>query len=129
MPIGQRSDNPGYAGLKNMICNYSAVMGFGMMTRRDLFISVGGFDEGYETLYWDVDYCLRLGNKGYQITYTPYAKFRHHIPAKPIHEMIAEPDAAYFRKRWQSIIDNDPYFNPNFTRDLEDFSFKIRNFD
>lgn len=120
------SDNPGYAGLKNMICNYSAVMGLGMMTMRSLFTSVGGFDKGYETAYWDVDYCLRLGNIGYQITYTPYAKFRHHIPVKPIHEMIVEPDAAYFRKRWQSMIDYDPYFNPNFTRDLEDFSFKIK---
>lgn len=27
-------DDPGYVGLKNMICNYSAVMGLGMMTRK-----------------------------------------------------------------------------------------------
>jgi len=117
-------DGPGYAGLNCMICNYSAVMGLGMMTRRKLFTDIGGFDKGFGKAYWDADYCLRLRERGYLITYTPYSKFHHHIPVKAIHEMIAEPDATRFRCRWQHVIDADPYFNPNFSRSLENFSFE-----
>lgn len=117
-------DDPGYAGLNRMICNYSAVMGLGMMTRRRLFTDIGGFDERFGKAYWDADYCLRLRERGYLITYTPYSEFRHHIPVKAIPEMIVEPEATLFRRRWQHVIDADPYFNPNFSRLLEDFSFE-----
>ena len=116
-------DTPGYVGLKNMICNYSDVMGLGMMTRKKLFMDIGGFDEELARAYWDVDYCLKLREQGYLMTYTPYARFRHHIPVKAINEMIVEPEATLFRSRWQHIIDRDPYFNPNFSRGVEDFSF------
>lgn len=117
-------DGPGYAGLNSMIGNYSAVMGLGMMTRRKLFLDMGGFDRIFESAYWDADYCLRLRDKGYLITYTPYSKFCHHIPVKAIREMLVEPEAAYFRKRWQDMIDSDPYFNPNFSRLVENFTLK-----
>jgi glycosyltransferase involved in cell wall biosynthesis len=119
-------DTLGYVGLKNMICNYSAVMGFGMMTRKTLFQSMGGFDEKFERAYWDADYCLKLRDRGYLITYTPYSRFHHHTPVKAVNEMIVEPEAALFRSRWQHIIDRDPYFNPNFSRNFEDFSFNIK---
>ena len=115
-------DGSGYAGLDQMIGNYSAVMGLGMMTRAPVFTDAGGFDEQLRNAYWDADYCLRLRERGYLMTYTPYAKFHHHIPVKAIHEMIVEPEAGYFRARWQHVIDADPYFNPNFSRSLEDFS-------
>lgn len=115
-------DTPGYAGLKNMIGNFSAVMGFGMMTRKSLLQQVGEFDSKFGSAYWDADYCLRLRELDYLITYTPYARFKHHIPVKTIPEMIIEPEATYFRERWQHIIDNDPFFNPGFSRELECFS-------
>ena len=116
-------DSFGYVGLKIMISNYCAVMGLGMMTRKKLITDVGGFDKELERAYWDVDYCLKLKKQGYLMTYTPYAKFRHHISVKAIHEMVVEPEAAIFKSRWQHIIDGDPYFNPNFSREVEDFSF------
>ncbi len=116
------ADGPGYAGLNNMICNYSAVMGLGMMTRMELFEDVGGFDEEFGRAYWDADYCLRLRERGYLITYTPYSKFRHLVRVKAIHEMVVEPEATHFRNRWQYMIDADPYFNLNFSRSVENFS-------
>jgi GT2 family glycosyltransferase len=117
-------DTPGYVGLKSMICNYSAVMGLGMMTRRQLLVDMGGFGEEFARAYWDVDYCLKLRELGYLVTYSPYAGFRHHIPVKALEQMVVEPEATLFRSRWQNLVDADPYFNPNFSRDLEDFSIK-----
>ena len=91
----------GYAGLKNMIGNYSAVMGLGMMTRRSLFEELGGFDPAFTKAYWDADYCLRLRDRNCLVTYTPYATFTHHIPVPTIDQMIVEPDAGLFKQRWQ----------------------------
>lgn len=116
------SDVSSYHGMKNMIRNFSAVMGFGMMTKKLIFDTVAGFNPEYENAYWDIDYCLRLKERGYLITYTPYSRFRHHIPVKGIHEMIVEPEASRFRKRWQYMIDRDPNYNPNLIRELEDFT-------
>lgn len=121
-------DTPGYAGLKNMIGNFSAVMGLGMMTRKSLLQKVGGFDRRFGAAYWDADFCLRLREHKFLITYTPYARFIHHIPVKTIPEMIVEPEATHFRERWQQIIDNDPYFNPGFSRELESFSVPENTF-
>ena len=115
-------DGPGYAGLKNMIGNFSAVMGLGMMTPKRLFAEIGGFDAAFGSAYWDADYCLRLRARHYLITYTPYATFTHHIAVPAIEQMIVEPDATTFRARWQPVIDRDPYFNPNFSRNLECFA-------
>ncbi len=115
-------DTPGYVGLKRMISNYSAVMGLGMMTKKELFMAEGGFDPDFSKAYWDVDYCLKLREKNLLITYTPYAKFIHHIAVKAIHEMRVEPDASRLRQKWRHVIDHDPYFNPNFSITREDFS-------
>lgn len=120
-------DNPGYVGLKSMISNYSAVMGFGMATRKSLFEKVNGFDENLPLAYWDVDYCLKLRQKNYLITFTPYARMMHHVPVKSVEEMIVEPEATLFKNRWNTIIENDPYFNPNFSRKLEDFTVNDKN--
>lgn len=114
-------DDVGYVGIKRMIANYSAIMGLGMMTRRLLFFELGGFDEQYDNYCWDADYCLRLRERRFLITSTPYATFRHYIPARPTHLGISSQDTAIFKKRWHHVIDNDPYFNKNLSRLREDF--------
>ena len=111
----------GYAGLNRMICNYSAVMGLGCMTSKSLFEQAGGFDPALATAYWDVDYCLKLRQMGYLITFTPYAVLKHYIEM-PLGINIKDAEAGLFQERWQDIIDRDPYFNPHFSRELENFS-------
>ena len=112
-------DDSGYVGIKNMIGNFSAVMGLGMMTKRSLFETLGGFDTRFGQAYWDVDYCLRARERHFFVTYTPYATFTHHIPVPAIDETIVEPDATFFKTRWPHLIARDPFFNPNFSRSLE----------
>ncbi|MBI4472928.1 MAG: glycosyltransferase family 2 protein [Acidobacteria bacterium] len=49
-----------------------------LMVRRDAYEEVGGFDEQfYPAWYEDVDFCLRLRARGWEIYYTPTAEFLH----------------------------------------------------
>ena len=102
--------------------NYSCVTGACLLTRRDVFIEVGGFDEeGLAMAFNDVDLCLKMRRAGYLIVYTPFAKlYRHESAARP---MPSEPrETGVMRERWPELLQRDPYYNPNLSRERADFS-------
>jgi GT2 family glycosyltransferase/SAM-dependent methyltransferase len=105
--------------------NCSAVTGACLMTRRQSFEEVGGFDEkNLPTCFQDVDFCLKLVEKGYRIVYTPYARLLHHESATK--SSIAEGyEIEYMHKRWSRPIADDPYYNPNLSRRREDYSLNF----
>ena len=49
-----------------------------LLTPRDLFFRLGGFDARYKPAYYeDVDYCVRLWRNGLRVVYTPDAVATH----------------------------------------------------
>lgn len=49
-----------------------------LLTSRDLFLRLGGFDERYKPAYYeDVDYCVRLWRDGLRVVYVPAAVATH----------------------------------------------------
>ena len=121
----------GYFEQINVIRDYSAVTAACLLTKRDLFLKVGGFDEKNFAVAWnDIDFCLRLRAKKYLIVYTPYAQLYHYESISRGQDQIgermkrfhAETDLMY--KRWSKELSKDPYYNPNLS--LEDESFRIK---
>ena len=58
---------------------------------------------------------------GYRVVFTPFAQLYHHESASfgaRHHDLGA---VAEMRKRWGALIDRDPYYNPNLTRDFPDY--------
>lgn len=109
--------------------NYSAVTGACLLTRRQVFNEVGGFDETFPIDFNDVDYCLRVRRAGYRIVYTPYARLCHHESAS-FGARQQDPEAiAEMRRRWTNEIERDPYYNPNLTREFPDYRLKPPSFD
>lgn len=53
------------------------VAGMFMVFRREVFASVGGFDERYFLYYEDVDLCRRLRRGGYDVRFVPGARVTH----------------------------------------------------
>jgi GT2 family glycosyltransferase len=83
-----------------------------MMFRKEVFEAVGGLDaEHLEDAFGDVDLCLRMGEQGRLIVYTPYAEFVRHDP-RPATGLEPE-QAGYVRERWGEALKDDPYYNPN----------------
>lgn len=119
-----RGESAGYASSAVRVGNFSAVSGACMMTRRDVFRRAGGFDETFPTDFNDVDYCLRLGRLGYRIVFTPYARLVHHESATFGARMPDPAGAAEMRRRWGPVIEADPYYHPNLTREFPDYRLR-----
>jgi GT2 family glycosyltransferase len=119
---GFPAEHPGVARQLQVIRNYSAVTGACLLTRREVFDEVGGFDEErLPVTFNDIDLCLKMRRAGYLIVYTPYAKLRHHESAS--RRLSAEPrETVVMRERWPEVLARDPYYNPNLSRERADFS-------
>lgn len=100
--------------------NFSAVSGECIAIRRELFNSIGGFDETtFPENYADIDLCLRLQAEGLRIVWTPWAKVR----SASARELPHNGELAALNGKWQRSFDIDPYYNPNLTLEAEDLSF------
>jgi GT2 family glycosyltransferase len=96
------------------------VTGACLMTRRAVYNQVGGFDERMAVDFNDVDFCLRVRAAGYRIVFTPYARLYHHESAS-FGSRVQDPrDVAAMRAIWGPSLDDDPYYNPNLSRDFAD---------
>lgn len=92
------------------------------MTRREVFVEAGGFDEKYARAFNDVDFCLRLRERGYLVVYTPYAQLYHHESLSRGSDYTEETFPLFrqtiedFEARWATVLKKgDPYLNPNLT--------------
>jgi O-antigen biosynthesis protein len=122
-------DALGYRGRAALVQNISAVTGACMTFRKALFETVGGMDDRYlPTSYNDVDFCLRVLEKGYRNVWTPYAVLHHYesktrgLDDTAVKQRRAYSELYHFHHRWGRFISRDPYYNPNLTLASEDFS-------
>jgi GT2 family glycosyltransferase len=118
-----------YFDFPDVIRNVSAITGACLMARADVFWNVGGFDEvQFAVAFNDIDLCLKIGNQGYRVLYTPHALLYHHEAlSKTSKDLVPHPqEVEAMRLKWESVIDADPYYNPNLTRNDEDYSLKTR---
>ena len=110
--------------------DFSAVTGACLLVKASVYDEVGGLDERFAVAFNDVDFCLRVRDAGCRIAWTPYAELTHYEsksrggdekdPAKAA-RFAAEQQRLYTIHGKENILD-DPYYNPNLTRDREDFS-------
>jgi GT2 family glycosyltransferase len=119
---GFPAESPGVCRQLQVTRNYSAVTAACLLTRRDVFEEVGGFDEErLPVIFNDVDLCLKMRAAGYLIVYTPFARLYHDESAsrRPSVEPV---ETEVLRERWPEVVERDPYYNPNLSREHADFS-------
>jgi GT2 family glycosyltransferase len=58
--------------------DFSIVTGACLLTPRDLFIELDGFDEIFWNGYEDCDYCLRVRDRGLRVVYEPSATLQYY---------------------------------------------------
>jgi O-antigen biosynthesis protein len=116
---GFPAEHPGVNRQLQMTRNYSAVSSACLLTRREVFQQIGGFDEKLSSALADVDLCLKMRQAGYLIVYTPAAKLYWEPPVGDHTDTSGE---AIIHERWSHVLERDPYYNPNLSRERADFS-------
>jgi len=100
-------------GLAEWYRNFLAVTAACLLTRRDVFEKLGGFDEALTLCGSDVVLGLRAHELGYRVVYNPFARVRHHESAT--HRGAIPPgDFKASVDRYRPWLEQgDPYFNAN----------------
>lgn len=127
-------NSPGYFNRLNVIQNLAAVTAACLMIKKSIYQEVGGLNENdFKVAYNDVDFCLRVLDKGYLNLFTPYAEAYHHESVSRGYETTPEKIARFnsekaaLRKQHHHILTHgDPYYNPGLTLDKEDFGLCLR---
>lgn len=114
------ADAPGHLGQLALARAMGAVTGACVVLRRAVYEEVGGLDEALAVAFNDVDLCLRLGDFGYRVVWTPDAVLTHRESATrgldaddPLRRARAEAEWRLMARRWGRLLDDDPFHNPN----------------
>jgi len=80
-----------------------------LLTPRRLFAEVGGFSSEFAPAYYeDVDYCMALWQRGFQVIYEPLAVIRHYESASSGGNEFAQARMAEHQKKfvrkWSAVL-------------------------
>lgn len=123
---------PAYMGRESVIQNVSAVTAACLMVKRSIYADVHGLNEkDLKVAFNDVDFCLRVQEKGYLNIFTPYCEAYHYESISRGHEDTNakkerfKSEVFHMQKVYKNLLENgDPYYNPNLTLDREDFTIR-----
>ena len=88
------------------------------MTRAEVFREVGGYSEDFPLNYNDVDYGLKLRERGYRTVYVPEAElFHYESVSKEGAGGVRPGELEKFHRKWKDRYFLDPYYNPNLPQD------------
>ena len=121
--------NVGYMGKLCYAQNVSAVTGACMMVKKSLYEELGGLDEEFAVALNDVDFCLKVREKGLLNIFTPFAEL-YHFESKSrgsdkndSRAIRYQQESDRFKIKWEKVLAaGDPYYNPNFSLDHSDFT-------
>ena len=81
----------------------------------------------------DIDLCMRIGQAGYRVIWTPFAELYHYESKSrggnetPEKSARLDYENGLFKGRWKDALEKgDPYYNPNLTLIKSNFSPKNR---
>lgn len=121
--------NVGYMGRLCYAQDVTAVTGACMMVSKELYEELGGLDESFTVALNDVDFCLRVREKGFLNIFTPFAELYHYesksrgSDKKDERALRYQQESDRFRVKWaDALAKGDPYYNPNFSLDHSDFT-------
>ncbi len=117
--VGMRRIREGYLHKAAILQDLSAVTAACMMVKRQAFEEAGGFTEALAIAFNDVDFCLKVREKGYLVVYDPYVEMYHYESKTRGYEDTEakkrrfQEEIEYMRCHWMPVIKRDPYYNEN----------------
>ncbi|MBQ6850394.1 MAG: glycosyltransferase family 2 protein [Oscillospiraceae bacterium] len=118
----------GYMFRLACVQNLSCVTAACLLVTKQAFDAANGLDEEFTVAFNDVDFCLRIRDMGYHVLFTPYAECYHHESISRGSDKKGEKKERFegernrLKDRFGDSLLRDPFYNPNLTLDMEDFS-------
>jgi O-antigen biosynthesis protein len=109
----------GYFGRSVMRSTVSAVTGACLIVRKSVFEEVNGLDEvNLPVAFNDVDFCLRIREKGYRNIWTPTELYHLESASRgadttPEASARFRSEVNYMIGRWSDVLKEDPFYSPN----------------
>ena len=123
-----KANDPGYFSRATVINNFSAVTAACLMVKKNIYEEVNGLTEEFKVAFNDIDFCLKVREKGYLVVLNPFAVLTHYESKtrglEDTKEKIArfESEIDLFKLKWNEILEKgDPYYNINFRLDKNNF--------
>ena len=88
----------------NLEQEYQAVTAACMLIEKDLFDTVGGFDEGFVNGYEDVDLCFRVRELGRKVIYCPSSELYHYESMSEGRFSAAMQNVKRLHQKWMGKI-------------------------
>ncbi|MBO0470850.1 glycosyltransferase family 2 protein [Enterococcus sp. DIV0242_7C1] len=120
----------GYFGKLALNVDYLAVTAACLLMKKSDFDAVSGFDEDFTVAFNDVDLCLKVKELGRDNVWLHEAELYHFesqtrgYDDKGKKKKRFEQEKAMMEQKWAGLIDNDPFYNPNLTREIPNFSYR-----
>jgi len=108
----------------NVTRECSAVTGACLITKKEIFNKINGFDDDFDVYYGDTDLCVRITNCGLYVLYVPDVILlhdgSHSIKTKMLENTIEKAQGHFavenyhrFISKWPKLKNGDPYYNKN----------------
>ena len=120
--LNYEADTYGFYGRMVVPYNYSAVTAACLMVKKEKFLEVGGLEEELKVAYNDLDFNLKLRQKGYYNVFLPQVELYHYESKSRGLDTTTEKykqyqkEKDYILKKWKNELENDPFYNPNFSK-------------
>ena len=118
----------GYMFRLSCVQNLSCVTAANLLVTKEAYQAADGLDEEFTVAFNDVDFCMRIRDMGYQVLFTPYAECYHYESKSRGSDKKGEKKERFegerqrLQARHSKTLLHDPFYNPNLTLDMEDFS-------
>lgn len=120
--IENSREDVGFYGRLSVPFNYSAVTAACLMVEKSKFLEVNGLDEEIKVAFNDVDFNIKLLEKGYYNICLNQVELYHHesksrgddtvdIHSEKYRRFVQEHDL--MKERWGNILYQDKFYNPN----------------
>ena len=120
--IGETRENLGIYGRLRVPYDYAGNTAACIVVSKKKYLEVGGLEEELKVAYNDVDFNIKLLEKGYYNVFVPHVELYHFesktrgldTTSSKIERFTKEQE--YMYKKSENIINNDPFYNKNFSK-------------